>query len=60
MTESQLQHVYQAWQQGNEHYVRDWSYFVEYAAKKFNTTGDRVIQVLQRCHWFTFPTDSSI
>ena len=54
MNELQLQHIYQAWQQGNDHYERDWSYFVEYAAKRLNTSGDKVMQVLQRCHWFNY------
>lgn len=54
MIESQLQHIYQAWQQGNDHYERDWSYFVEYAAKKLNMSGDKVMQVLQRCYWFKY------
>jgi hypothetical protein len=52
MTEQQLQHIYQAWQQGNEHYARDWAYFVEYAAKRLGTTGDTILRVLHRCHWF--------
>lgn len=54
MTESQLQHIYQAWQQDNDNYKRDWSYFVEYAARHLNTTGDKVMQVLQRCYWFDY------
>jgi len=54
MNERQLQHIYQAWQQGNDHYERDWSYFVEYAAKRLNTTGDKVMQILHRCHWFKY------
>lgn len=54
MNETQLHHMYQAWQQGNEHYIRDWSFFVEFASKKLNTSGDRVMQVLQRCHWFKY------
>lgn len=54
MNETQLQHIYQAWQQGNEHYERDWSYFVEYAAKHTGTSGDKVMQVLQRCYWFKY------
>jgi hypothetical protein len=60
MNELQLQHIYQAWQQGNDHYERDWSYFVEYAAQRLGTTGDQVIRVLQKCHWFKFPKDNSI
>lgn len=54
MNSSQLHHIYQAWRQDNENYERDWSYFVEYAAKTLNTSGDKVMQVLQRCHWFNY------
>ncbi len=54
MNEHQLRHMYQAWQQGNENYVRDWSFFVDYAAKRLNTTGDKVMAVLQRCYWFNY------
>jgi hypothetical protein len=44
--------MYQAWLQGNEHYVRDWANFVEMAARWNNTTGDVVMRELQKCHWF--------
>ena len=54
MNSSQLHHIYQAWRQGNEHYERDWSYFVEYAAQRLGTSGDKVMQVLQCCHWFKY------
>ena len=47
-----LQHMYQAWMQGQENYVRDWYDFVEWAAKMNNTTGDAVMRILQTCHWF--------
>ena len=47
-----LQHMYQAWMQGNDRYVRDWYLFVEYVAKQCNTTGDAVMRELQKYSWF--------
>lgn len=47
-----LQHMYQAWQQDNPNYVRDWAYFVEWAAKQTNTSADRVMKELQATQWF--------
>ena len=47
-----LQHMYQAWQQGNENYARDWYNFVEFAARQCNTTGDLVMRELQKYYWF--------
>jgi hypothetical protein len=52
MNERDLHHMYQAWMQGNEHHVRDWADFVEWAAKWHNTTGDAIMRVLQRTYWF--------
>jgi hypothetical protein len=52
MTERNLQHIYQAWQQGNEHYVRDWAKFVEHAARCNRTTGDIIMKELQKYYWF--------
>lgn len=52
MTEQQLHHMYQAWQQGNEHYRKDWSYFIEYAAKRLNTQADNIMRIVQKCYWF--------
>jgi hypothetical protein len=49
--------MYQAWMQGNEHYVRDWLAFVDWAAHLNNTTNDRVIQVLQTTNWFKKPQE---
>ena len=54
MMERQLQHIYQAWQQGNEDYKKNWSYFVEYAARELNIPGDQVMQILMRCDWFAY------
>lgn len=47
-----LQHMYQAWQQGQDDYVRDWYAFVEFAARQCNTTGDIVMRELQKYYWF--------
>ena len=47
-----LQHMYQAWMQGNDQYVRDWYSFVEFAARQCNTTGDAVMRELQKYSWF--------
>jgi hypothetical protein len=50
-----LHHMYQAWQQGNDNYVRDWVEFVEFAARQNNTTTDAIIRELQKHYWFTKP-----
>lgn len=55
MHEIELRQMYQAWQQGNENYVRDWVNFVEWAAYWNKTTADAVMRELQRCHWFEKP-----
>jgi hypothetical protein len=52
MTPHTLHHMYQAWCQEQEDPERDWSYFVELAAKWNNTTGDQVMKVLQTTYWF--------
>jgi hypothetical protein len=52
MDEQQLQRMYQAWQQGIKDPARDWDIFVELAAKQLNISGDKIIKILQRCHWF--------
>jgi hypothetical protein len=44
--------MYQAWMQGNDHYVRDWYSFVEFAARQCGTTGDIVMRELQKYYWF--------
>jgi len=49
---SELHKMYQAWQQGNEHYAKDWSYFVEWAARIMGTSGDVVLRELQKHYWF--------
>lgn len=52
MNGNELQRVYQAWQQGNEHYVRDWYYFAQWAANLNNTTTEAVLIELQKYNWF--------
>ena len=52
MFESELHKMYQAWQQGNDHYGRDWANFVEWAARWNNTTGDVIMRELQKYYWF--------
>ena len=47
-----LQHMYQAWMQDQEDYIRDWYKFVEFAARHCNTTGDVVMRELQKYYWF--------
>lgn len=52
MNGNELFKMYQAWQQGNENYVRDWAKFVEWAATWNKTTGDIVMHELQKHYWF--------
>jgi len=47
-----LQHMYQAWMQGQDDYARDWYSFVEFAARQCGTTGDIVMRELQKYYWF--------
>lgn len=57
MMQNSLHHMYQAWLQGNENYIRDWANFVEWAAKLNNTTSDSIMRELQKCHWFKRPEE---
>ena len=52
MNASELHKMYQAWQQGNDHYVKDWFYFAQYAARINNTTTDVILNDLQKYQWF--------
>ena len=52
MFESELHKMYQAWQQGNDNYIRDWYNFVEHAARWNNTSGDVIMKELQKYYWF--------
>jgi hypothetical protein len=47
-----LQHMYQAWCQGQENHVQDWCRFVEFAAGHCGTTGDVIMRELQKYYWF--------
>jgi len=49
---TELFKMYQAWQQGNENYIRDWANFVECAAKWNQTTSDNIMRELQKYYWF--------
>lgn len=59
MDERQLFHMYQSWQQGQDDYVRDWYHFVDWAAKWHQTSGDKVMRILQTTYWFRRPKDES-
>ena len=52
MNGNELQRVYQAWQQGNEHYVKDWFYFAQYAARINNTNTEIMLKTLEKYYWF--------
>jgi hypothetical protein len=57
MNERLLQQMYQQWQQGNEQYAKDWSIFVLKVAENYQTTGDEVMRMLQKYHWFEWHTE---
>ena len=52
MYERELQHMYQAWQQGNSDYINNWAKFVELAAKQTGRRADEIMSVLQKTYWF--------
>lgn len=52
MNESELQRMYQAWQQGNDHFLQDWYYFAQYAARLNDTNTEIMLETLQKYHWF--------
>jgi len=47
-----LQQMYQAWCDGNERCMIDWSIFVYKAAQRFNTSADETMKELQKYNWF--------
>ena len=47
-----LQHMYQAWQQGNPDYAQNWYRFVQLATKWLGASEDEVVQTLGKCSWF--------
>lgn len=50
-----LHHMYQAWCQGQDDPVRDWSHFIEWSAMMTGASGDQVMKVLQTTYWFKKP-----
>lgn len=52
-----LQHMYQAWQQGRPGYVGDWSLFVEFAAKQTNSSAHQVMAELIKTNWFEWVSE---
>jgi hypothetical protein len=52
MLNRELFHMYQAWQQGDDHYVKNWYHFVEYAAKWNKTSIEVMRDILLKCSWF--------
>jgi len=50
-----LHNMYQQWQQDNDQYIEDWSFFVELAAKEYHTSQDEIIRELQKYSWFRWP-----
>ena len=52
MREMHLLHMYQAWQQGNDNYVRDWQRFINLAAVWNNISPDNLLCELKKYNWF--------
>jgi hypothetical protein len=52
MYHCELEKMYQAWQQGNDQYVHDWAYFVQYAARWNKVSYEEMLQTLQQYRWF--------
>ena len=52
MNEHDLQHMYQAWQQGIDDYVHRYIEFLEMAARYYNTSAADVMKILQTTWWF--------
>jgi hypothetical protein len=55
MSQFELHKMYQAWQQGNDNYVRDWAKFVEWAARWNSETTELMKLELEKCPWFVRP-----
>jgi hypothetical protein len=47
-----LQHMYQAWCDGNELYIKNWSEFVYKTSMHFHITTDETMKELQKYSWF--------
>jgi len=52
MFESHLLHMYQAWMQGNDNYVRDWQRFITLAAVWNDTSTNNMLSELKKYKWF--------
>lgn len=52
MQEQQLLHMYQAWQQGQDDYARNWQRFVILAAGWCAVSSDDVLRELEKYNWF--------
>ena len=52
MFERDLQHMYQAWCQGNLDAKRDWYFFVQFAARQCGKDDVDVMRELQKYTWF--------
>lgn len=46
-----LQHVYQAWIQGNNDHMGHWYTFAEWAASQHNISIEEVLALLKNCSW---------
>jgi len=46
-----LQHMYQAWIQGNTEHVNDWHIFADWAATFNNKSVEEVLELLKNCPW---------
>lgn len=55
MWETHLHHMYQAWQQGNDDYIKRYMDFAEFAAGHNNMTTDAMLGQLQTYSWFKIP-----
>jgi len=59
--ERQLQHMYQAWQQGNHYYDVDWRIFVTFAHRHVRTlTVNELELLLKSFNWFRYTADKTI
>lgn len=54
MNEHLLSHMYQAWQQGNNDFVTDYKFFVNFVSKHFDTDYDTMFSILKNYCWFHY------
>lgn len=57
MDSRQLQHMYQAWIQGNTDYIGDWQKFAVWAASFNINTAEEILEHLKNCHWAKMKKD---